>query len=182
MDRVCVRRVRTLRDLRPSLSRSRGEMADLQRRRQRTDVAAGWPPALLSRRRRDDGCRCAAGADVHRRKAEEAVRWTVRAQQRAVGQLRRLPGRTASIDGPPRDASFFRDPHQRGTELARRSQTETASPLSTRSTATTITVDTSYGSNTVTFRFGTKPTGMRATSFSERMSTTDTSFVTGLAT
>jgi hypothetical protein len=39
-----------------------------------------------------------------------------------------------------------------------------------------------YWSSAVVFRFGTNPTGMRATSFIDLMSTTDTSLVTGLAT
>jgi hypothetical protein len=34
----------------------------------------------------------------------------------------------------------------------------------------------------VTFRFGTKPTGIRVVSFIDAMSTTETSFVTGFAT
>ena len=39
-----------------------------------------------------------------------------------------------------------------------------------------------YWRTPVTLRFGTNPTGIRATSFSDWTSTTDTSFVTGLAT
>ena len=38
------------------------------------------------------------------------------------------------------------------------------------------------GRNPVVFRFGTNPTGMRVTSFSDLMSITETSFVTGFAT
>jgi len=41
---------------------------------------------------------------------------------------------------------------------------------------------TIYWSTPVTFRFGTAPTGIRATSFMEAMSTTETSLVTGFAT
>jgi hypothetical protein len=40
----------------------------------------------------------------------------------------------------------------------------------------------SYGSMPVVFRFGTKPTGMRVTSFRDLISTTETSFVTAFAT
>ena len=39
-----------------------------------------------------------------------------------------------------------------------------------------------YCSIAVVLRFGTNPTGIRATSFISLMSTTDTSLVTGLAT
>ena len=39
-----------------------------------------------------------------------------------------------------------------------------------------------YGSIPVVFRFGTNPTGIRVTSFRDLISTTDTSFVTALAT